>query len=105
MLPVAGTVVGSRPKARRVIDLAGIGIEFSEEDAALSATIENYLGERYQLIGDAYAMSPKAYNSAMLEVFPSALCLILEGPAPVVKSPPVIAVRLAASKKAARRGP
>ncbi|GIR82986.1 MAG: hypothetical protein CM15mP84_07340 [Cellvibrionales bacterium] len=30
---------------------AGIGIEFSKEDAVLNATIENYFGERYQLIG------------------------------------------------------
>jgi len=43
-LPVAGRVVWVTPQGAQGNRPAGIGIEFSEEDAALNATIENYLG-------------------------------------------------------------
>ena len=43
-LPVAGTVVWVTPQGAQGNRPAGIGIEFSEEDAALNATIEHYLG-------------------------------------------------------------
>ena len=43
-LPVAGTVVWVTPQGAQGNRPAGIGIEFSEEDAALNATIQNYLG-------------------------------------------------------------
>ena len=43
-LPVSGTVVWITPQGAQGNRPAGIGIEFSEEDAALNATIENYLG-------------------------------------------------------------
>lgn len=43
-LPVAGTVVWVTPQGAQGNRPAGIGIEFSEEDAALNVTIENYLG-------------------------------------------------------------
>jgi len=43
-LPVAGTVVWVTPQGAQGNRPVGIGIEFSEEDAALNAKIENYLG-------------------------------------------------------------
>ena len=43
-LPVSGTVVWITPQGAQGNRPAGIGIEFSEEDAALNTTIENYLG-------------------------------------------------------------
>jgi len=43
-LPVVGRVVCGTPHGAQGNRPAGIGIEFSREDAALNATIENYLG-------------------------------------------------------------
>ena len=43
-LPVAGKLVWVTPQGAQGNRPAGIGIEFSKEDAALNATIENYLG-------------------------------------------------------------
>ena len=43
-LPVAGRVVWVTPQGAQGNRPAGIGIEFSKEDAVLNATIENYLG-------------------------------------------------------------
>ena len=42
-LPVAGRVVWVTPQGAQGNRPAGIGIEFSKEDATLNATIENYL--------------------------------------------------------------
>ena len=43
-LPIAGTVVWVTPQGAQGNRPAGIGIEASEEDAGLNATIENFLG-------------------------------------------------------------
>lgn len=43
-LPVAGKVVWITPAGAQGNRQAGIGIEFSEEDTGISATIEKYLG-------------------------------------------------------------
>lgn len=43
-LPVSGKVVWVTPQGAQGSRPAGIGIEFSQEDEALNATIENYLG-------------------------------------------------------------
>jgi type IV pilus assembly protein PilZ len=43
-LPVAGRVVWITPKGAQGNRQAGIGIEFSDQDAGITATIENYLG-------------------------------------------------------------
>ena len=43
-LPVAGKVVWVTPQGAKGNRPADIGIEFPKEDAALNATIENYLG-------------------------------------------------------------
>ncbi len=42
-LPVAGRVVWITPEGAQGNRQAGIGIEFSEEDASIAAKIENYL--------------------------------------------------------------
>ena len=42
-LPVAGRVVWITPKGAQGNRQAGVGIEFSDEDVAISAKIENYL--------------------------------------------------------------
>ena len=42
-LPVAGKVVWITPAGAQGNRQTGIGIEFSEEDAGINATIENYL--------------------------------------------------------------
>lgn len=43
-LPVAGKVVWLTPEGAQGNRQAGIGVEFSEQDAGISAKIENYLG-------------------------------------------------------------
>ena len=43
-LPIAGKVVWLTPPGAQGNRQAGIGVEFSEQDAAVSAKIENYLG-------------------------------------------------------------
>ena len=43
-LPVAGRVVWITPQGAQGNRQAGIGIEFSDQDAGITAIIENYLG-------------------------------------------------------------
>ena len=43
-LPIAGKVVWLTPPGAQGNRQAGIGVEFSEQDAAVAAKIENYLG-------------------------------------------------------------
>lgn len=43
-LPIAGKIVWLTPPGAQGNRQAGIGVEFSEQDAAVGAKIENYLG-------------------------------------------------------------
>ena len=50
-LAVAGRVVWVTPQGAQSNRPAGIGIEFSTEDAVLKQLLRIIFGERYQLIG------------------------------------------------------
>ena len=44
-IPIAGKVVWVTPKGAQGSHIAGVGVQFSEQDASANATIESHLAE------------------------------------------------------------